>query len=515
MTGSRLPSGTVAFAFTDVEGSTALLRRAGRPGGRRCCGPATPCCASRRGGRRRRRRQRGRRRLPRLPRRARRPSTGLVAAQARAAAPPLARRGAGARADGRARGTRRAGRRPLRRAGRARGGAGRARSPTAGSWCSASRPRCCSTGRCRSARSCATAAASALRDFAAAGAAVRRHRRRACRRSSGGCARCRPTAATCRRPPVRCTGATTSSPCSPSADAADHGRRAARRRQDRHRAGGGAGRARGRRRVAGAARAAAGGPLGGGGGAVRRSACRWPAGRTPSPAQLAGRDALLVLDGADDRLAEVAELVRRCGRQAPGVRLLVTARSAAGGRGRAVVRLDPLPVPPDDAAPEDVLSAAAVRLLLAGAGRSAGTTSGTPPRWAGWRAAPTACRWRSSWSGRGWRPCRRPTCSTRVDAQLGRAGRAGALRLALDSAWSALPDDARRLWERLSVFAGRSTSTRSSRCAPTRRRCPRTRSSTRSRLLVGGSVVLLEQDACGGRDLPAAAQRPAVRRASG
>ena len=89
------------------------------------------------------------------------------------------------------------------------------------------------------------------------------------------------------------------------------------------------------------------------------------------------------------------------------------------------MRVGPLPVPREDATPEDVLAAPSVG-CSSPAARSGGTTRGTPTRSPGWPAAPTVCRWRSSSSVRGWRLCHPPDLLSRVDAQLARAGRTGA-----------------------------------------------------------------------------------------
>ena len=110
-------------------------------------------------------------------------------------------------------------------------------------------------------------------------------------------------------------------------------------------------------------------------------------------------------------------------------------------------------MPGEDAAPEDVLAAPPVRLPLAGDAqrwddaRHADALAGLARRADGLPLALELVGARLA-------ALSPNDLLGRVDAQLARAGRTGALRQALDSAWSSLPDPARRLWERLSVFAG-------------------------------------------------------------
>ena len=94
---------------------------------------------------------------------------------------------------------------------------------------------------------------------------------------------------------------------------------------------------------------------------------------------------------------------------------------------------------------------------------------------------------------RAWRPCRLPDLLSRVDAQLARAGRTGALRQALDSAWSSLPDPARRLWERLSVFAGPVDLDAVEQVCADDTALPEEEVVDALTALVAGSVVLLER----------------------
>lgn len=212
-------------------------------------------------------------------------------------------------------------------------------------------------------------------------------------------------------------------------------------------------------------------------------------------AQLAGRAALLVLDGADERAAEVAELALALGVRAPRVRLLVTARAPLGLQDERVVRLEPLPVPSEEALPEQVLATPSVRLLLDGSGR----------RWHDRRHASALAGLARSADGLplalelvGARLAALSPADllTRVEAQLARAGRGGALRTALDSAWTSLPEPARLLWQRLSVFAAAvDLEAVEQVCADAA--LPEDDVLDALGLLVAGSVVLFEQDESG------------------
>ena len=209
-------------------------------------------------------------------------------------------------------------------------------------------------------------------------------------------------------------------------------------------------------------------------------------------AQLRGRQVVLLIDGADDRLAEVAELAAGLSRRAPTVRILVTARSPLRTDGERVVRIGPLPLPDEDADPEDVLASPPVRLLLTGDARRwddprhAAALGGLARRADG---LPLALELVGARLG-GLAPA---DLLSRVDAQLARAGRTGALRAALDSTWSSLPDPARRLWERLATFAGPVDLDAVEQVCADDEALPEEEVVDALTALVAGSVVLLEQ----------------------
>lgn len=78
---------------------------------------------------------------------------------------------------------------------------------------------------------------------------------------------------------------------------------------------------------------------------------------------LGPRDLLLLLDEAERSVGPVAAVVGELLARCPSLRLLVASRRPLGVVGETIVALDPLPVPAEDAALDDVLAADAVRLL--------------------------------------------------------------------------------------------------------------------------------------------------------
>jgi predicted ATPase/DNA-binding SARP family transcriptional activator len=95
----------------------------------------------------------------------------------------------------------------------------------------------------------------------------------------------------------------------------------------------------------------------------------------PPPERLAGalrdRQLLLVLDNCEHLVEEVAALVERLLKAAPGVRVLATSREPLGLSGEVVRDVPPLEVPAPDAGPAALLESAAVRLFAARAGAAA------------------------------------------------------------------------------------------------------------------------------------------------
>ncbi|WP_157361965.1 BTAD domain-containing putative transcriptional regulator [Haloechinothrix halophila] len=82
-------------------------------------------------------------------------------------------------------------------------------------------------------------------------------------------------------------------------------------------------------------------------------------------AGIGGRDAVLVLDNCEHISADVATLARELLVQCPGLRLVTTTRVLLGLPEEAMLRLEPLPVPPEGSGRDACLASEAVALFSA------------------------------------------------------------------------------------------------------------------------------------------------------
>ncbi|SNR52604.1 DNA-binding transcriptional activator of the SARP family [Haloechinothrix alba] len=87
--------------------------------------------------------------------------------------------------------------------------------------------------------------------------------------------------------------------------------------------------------------------------------------------RIGSREMVLVLDGGEHVVAEVAELAGYLLAACPELRLVVTTRVLLGLAGEAVLRLEPLALPPVEAARKDYLAAESVALFCTRAGLDA------------------------------------------------------------------------------------------------------------------------------------------------
>ncbi len=183
---------------------------------------------------------------------------------------------------------------------------------------------------------------------------------------------------------------------------------------------------------------------------------------------------LLIFDTCEHLLDACAHLIQAILPEAPTVTLLATSRQPLDTLGEHTFSVPPLPVPDSDTAELDRGDAVELFARRAAAAVPASRSPTATGRWSPAATGWTAYRWRSSWPRCS---CARCHCASSSAAstpgsRCSPAGAPGALprhqtlRTAIEWSYDLCSPLERALWQRLSVFAGRSTWPRSRRSAP-------------------------------------------------